>query len=81
MNRIFSAVLRFLFGVSHVQEMPEAPLSEAEDLRRKIRKWECQAREYEELGLRELARGSRESLHAYRLRLSVLEDLPLRKSA
>jgi hypothetical protein len=33
------------------------------------------------LGLQELARGSRESLEAYRRRLWVLEDLPLRKSA
>jgi len=57
------------------------PKTEAQELRDKIRKWERQAEEYEAMGLAELARRSRESLQAYRLRLRSLEDPTLRRVA
>ena len=48
------------------------------DLRRRIRKWEAQLREYDACGFRELARELRETFPWYRRKLAVLEAPILR---
>jgi len=82
MRHFLERMLRALLGPSRDEVSPaEGPMTEAQELRDKIRKWERQAEEYEAMGLAELARRSRESLQCYRFRLRTLEDSMFRRVA
>ncbi len=71
MKRLLQLVASIFAGTPESPAAPAVRRSDTEPLRDKIAKWHEQAREYDALGRKELARSLRESIQAHERHLAL----------